>query len=299
MPNVINYATQFDNQIRSLYDQELFSTELFNTNMDVKFINAKTLKLPTLKVSGYKDHTRGGSFNAGTYENDYETKTLDHDRDIEIAVDPMDVDETNQVVSTANFHARFEKTQAIPELDCYTFSKLHAEYLRAGGTAKTTALTTANVLSDFDDNCEIMKDAGVPLNRVILYCTSTYEKLLKNADGITRMMSVNGGNQNINRMVNSIDDLGKIKVVPKERLMTLYNFTSGYAADATGKQMDYIMIDPEAQVSRVKYSYIHMFAPGSDSRTADNYLYQNRRYNGTFALMDADFKKGCIIHEAA
>ena len=68
-------------------------------------------------------------------------------------------------------------------------------------------------------------------------------------------------------------------------------------ADETAKQIDYILIDPNCQVSRDKYAYIHMFAPGSDSRTADNYLYQNRKYNGTFAI-DHLFKDGCIIHTA-
>ncbi len=58
------------------------------------------------------------------------------------------------------------------------------------------------------------------------------------------------------------------------------------------------MIDPEAQVSRVKYSYINVFTPGHDSRTADNYLYQNRRFNGTFAL-DGLLAEGCIIHAEA
>ena len=295
---VTNYAELFDSQIRSLYDQEQFSQPLFDTNQDVKFVNAKTIKVPVLKVGGYKNHTRAGSFNAGTFSNEYELKQLDHDRDIEFAVDPMDVDETNTVVSTANIHARFEKTQAIPELDAYTFSKLHAELTRVHGTIKTDALTTSNVLADFDDNCSKMKDAGVPLNRCILFCTSEYEKLLKNAEGITRMMSVNGGAQNINRMVNTLDDLGAIKVVPKDRFNTKYNFTDGFKADPSGKQIDYILVDPEAQVSRVKYSYIHMFEPGHDSRTADNYLYQNRRYNGTVTLNDADFKNGCIIHTA-
>ena len=74
--------------------------------------------------------------------------------------------------------------QAIPEADCYTFSKLYLEAKRVGAKVKTTALTIANVLSDFDDNLESMTEAGVPLDRVILYCTPAYYKMHKNADGI-------------------------------------------------------------------------------------------------------------------
>lgn len=298
MPNTINYATKFSNQLRDLYGQESKPDILFHSNSDIQIIGAKDIKIPTLAVSGYKDHTRGSlGFAQGNYSNNYETKTLDHDRSIEFVVDPMDFDETDTVVSLANIQKRFDTTQAIPELDCYTFSKLYTEAKRVGSTVKTTDLTSANILSDFDANLEALEEAGVPLDRLVLFCTPSYRTLLKNAEGIQRTLDIkNGGG--IDRRVHSVDDISNIVTVPSARLKTVYNFTDGCKADTTAKQIDYILIDPEAQVSRVKYSYIHLFAPGSDSRTSDNYLYQNRRYNGTFAI-DELFKYGCIIHANA
>ena len=294
----LEYATLFSNVLRELYGQELTCNDLYNSNSDIQIVNGKDIKIPKLSVSGYKDHTRGaGGFNTGTYSNGYETKTLDHDRDIEFAIDPLDVDETNLVVSIANIQKRFEKTQAIPELDCYTYSKLYAEGSRVGSTIKTTALTSANILSDFDDNLEAFTEAGVPLDRVILYCTPKYKKLLKNAEGIQRTLEMNGGGK-VDRRVRSLDDIDKIQEVPSSRLKTLFNFTNGCIADETAKQINYILIDPEAQVSRNKYSYIKVFTPGTDSRTADNYMYQNRRFNGTFAI-DELLKQGMIIHREA
>ena len=291
----LKYADIFWPRILDLYGHELKSVDLFNSNKGINIVNGKTLRIPKLKVGGYKDHDRTSiTFNTGTYSNDYEDKTLDHDRDIEFGVDPMDVDESNKVLSIANIHSRFEKTQAIPELDCYTFSKLYVEAKRVNAKLKHDALTAANVLSDFDDNCAALEDAGVPLSRAILYCTVDYKKLLKNAEGVQRVLVVSKGN-GMDRRIHSMDDIGKIITVPKERFKTAYNFTDGYAADASGKQIDYILIDPEAQISRVKYSYINAFTPGHDSRCADKYLYQNRRFNGTFAL-DELLAKGCIIH---
>lgn len=295
---VLEYATIFSNVLRELYGQELTCNDLYQSNSDIQIVNGKDIKIPKLSVSGYKDHTRGaGGFNSGTYSNGYETKTLDHDRDIEFAIDPMDVDETNLVVSIANIQKRFEKTQAIPELDCYTYSKLYSEAKRVGSIIKTTALTAANVLSDFDDNLEAFSEAGVPLDRVIMYCTPKYNKLLKNADGIQRTLEISSA-KSIDRRVRSLDDIAKIKEVPSARLKTLFNFTNGCVADETAKQIDYILVDPEAQVSRNKYSYIKVFTPGTDSRTADNYMYQNRRFNGTFGI-DELLKDGIIIHAEA
>lgn len=295
---VLEYATIFSNVLRELYGQELTCNDLYQSNSDIQIVNGKDIKIPKLSVSGYKDHTRGaGGFNSGTYSNGYETKTLDHDRDIEFAIDPMDVDETNLVVSIANIQKRFEKTQAIPELDCYTYSKLYSEAKRVGSKIKTSALTAANVLSDFDDNLEAFSEAGVPLDRIIMYCTPKYNKLLKNAEGIQRTLEISSA-KSIDRRVRSLDDIAKIKEVPSARLKTLFNFTNGCVADETAKQIDYILVDPEAQVSRNKYSYIKVFTPGTDSRTADNYMYQNRRFNGTFGI-DELLKDGIIIHAEA
>lgn len=296
---VLQYVTQFDTRIREMYGHELISNALFQSNLDIQIKGSKEIKIPKVSVSGYKDHNRNTmGYNGGTYSNEFETKSLDHDRDIEFFIDPMDVDETNQIVSIANVQKRFETTQAIPELDCYTFSKLYAEAKRVGATIKNTPITTANILSDFDDNCEAFENAGVPLSRCILYCTAAYKKALKNAEGIQRTLEISGGSNVLDRRVHSMDDLGEIRVVPLERFKTAYDFTEGYKVASTGKQINYILVDPEAQVSRVKYSYINTYTPGHDSRVADNYLYQNRRYNGTFAL-DEFLKQGCIINAEA
>lgn len=295
---VLQYADIFSNILIELYGQSQTSVDLYNSNSGIQIVNGKNLKIPKLTVSGYKDHTRGAlGFNTGNYANEYETKTLDHDRDIEFLIDPVDVDETNMVVTIANIQKRFETTQAIPEADCYTYSKLYSEAERVGATIKTAAITTANVLSDFDDNLEAMSEAGVPLDRVILYCTPAYKKLLKNAEGIQRYLEVSGA-KGIDRRVRSIDDISKIVEVPSARLKSAFDFTDGCVADEAAKQIDYILIDPECQVSRNKYSYISVFTPGTDSRTADNYLYQNRKFNGTFAI-DELMKSGCIIHATA
>ncbi len=123
------------------------------------------------------------------------------------------------------------------------------------------------------------------------------KKLLKNAEGIQRTLEISSA-KGIDRRVRSVDDIDKIVEVPSSRMKSLFDFTNGCVADSSAKQIDYILIDPEAQVSRVKYSYINVYTPGSDSRTADNYIYQNRKVNGTFAI-DELMKQGVIIHAEA
>ena len=284
---VYNYAEQFEQALHQKYAKELASVDLFNSNPQVKFINAQTIKLPNITVSGYKDHNRKNiGFNSGTISNNWEPKKLEHDRDIEFAIDPMDVDETNLVVSIANVQNTLETEQGIPEKDCYVFSKLYTEagkYAANGATIDTTTLTAENILQKFDDAMEKMDEAGVPSEGRILYVTPAVNKRFKQAKDIQRVLGVNGSNGDVKRSIYSLDDV-KIKQVQSARMKSQYNFTNGCVATDEAKQMNFILIHPSCEVAREKYSYIKVFTPGHDSRTADNYLLQSRFYMDAFLI---------------
>lgn len=289
-----NYAEQFEQELQQKYSREMTSYALEKSNPQVKFINAQTIKLPNITVSGYKNHNRSNmGFNTGTISNDWEPKKLAHDRDIEFALDPMDIDETNLAVEVANVQNVFETEQAIPERDSYRYSKLYSEakaYASNGAVVDTTRLTAANILEWFDTQMEKMDDAGVPSEGRILYVIPSIYKMLKQAEGITRNIDVNSNNGKIDRRVYSLDDVSIVKV-PSGRMKTKYNFTDGCIADVSAKQMYMILIHPSCQVTRRKYAYMKLFTPGTDSRTADKYVYQTREYGDTFLIKN----KACGI----
>ncbi|MBU3205578.1 capsid protein [Clostridium algidicarnis] len=284
---VYSYAEQFERELQQKYARELTSYSLTQSNPGVKFINAQTIKLPRLTLSGYKDHNRSTmGFNTGTIANDWEPKKLAHDRDIEFALDPMDIDETNLVLEVANIQNVFETEQAIPEKDSYRYSKLYAEaktYKAKGAIIDNTVLTVANVLEWFDTQMEKMDDESVPSEGRILYVTPAINKLLKNASGLSRNIDVSNNNGIIDRRVYSLDDVNIIKV-PSARFKTKYDFTNGCIPAVGAKQIHMILIHPSCVVSRDKYAYMKLFTPGTDSRTADKYVYQNRYYADTFLI---------------
>lgn len=279
---VYDYVTQFTDLLQQKYAKELCTDALTQSNQHVKFINAQTIKLPRMAVSGYKDHSRTPGFNTGTLSNDWEAKRLEHDRDVEFWIDPMDVDETNLTLSVANIQNTFETEQAIPEKDSYRFSKLHAEVTAFSGRIDTTVITAANFLEAFDTEMSIMDEAGVPEEGRILYVTPSMNKIVKEAEGLQRVMSVTTPST-INRNVHSLDNV-TIKMVPAARMKTKYDFTDGCTAAADAKQINWILIHTSCVVCRDKYSYIKLFTPGTDSRTADGYLYQNRSFGDLFLL---------------
>ena len=279
---VYDYAEAFTDLLQQKYTKEMCSVALTQSNPQVKFLNAQTIKLPRMTVSGYKDHTRTPGFNSGTLSNDWEPKKLSHDRDIEFFVDPLDIEETNLTLSVANIQNTFETEQAIPEKDSYRFSKLHAELTKYSGIIDSTVVDAATFLKVFDAEMAIMDDAGVPEEGRILYVTPTMRAIVKEAEGISRSITVNTPST-INRKVHSIDDV-TIKMVPSSRMKTKYDFTDGCVAAGGAKQINWILIHPSCVVCRDKYSYIKLFTPGTDSRTADGYLYQNRSFGDLFLL---------------
>lgn len=290
---VYDYAEQFMRQLAQMWTREMISYDLTQSNQGIKFLNAQTIKIPRMSVSGYKDHDRNTlGFNIGTLANDWEPKKLAHDRDIEIPIDPMDIDETNLVLEMGNIQSVFEKEQAIPEKDSYRFSKLYSEaksYKSQGAVIDNTALTTANILEWFDEQMAVMDDKAVPQEGRVLYVTSAINKILKSADGITRVVNA-GAAGVIDRRVHGLDEVA-IKIVPSARFKTAYNFTDGCVPADSAKQINMILVHPDCVISRDKYAYMKVFTPGTDSRTADKYIYQNRYYTDTFLIE----RKACGI----
>lgn len=284
MPNVINYAELFSTFLDQMYQAESRSYGLLQSNPQVQWVNAKTIKVPTIATSGYKDHNRNRlAFNTGSVENTWKPMTLDFDRDIELPIDAMDVDETNLVTSLANIQATFEREHAIPESDAYRFSKLFAEYVTLDGEVDTTSLTVANILEWFDEQMAQMDDDGVPEEGRVLYLTPALHKIIKEAQGITRMLTLGPGANAINRKVYDLDDVELIRV-PSARFKTQYDFSEDFTPATGAGQIRAILLHPSAVVAREKYDYIKLFAPGSDSRVGSAYLYQNRKYQDLFVL---------------
>lgn len=290
MANTVNYVTQFERDLTQKYSRELLTSEM--TTEKVTFVNAKTVKLPFIELAGYKDHSRNGGFNRQNLKNDYQTFNLGFDRDVEFFVDSMDVDESNLALSAANITNEFEEQQAIPETDCYRISKLYADYKTAGMTVDNTTLTADNILSSIDAVMEKMTEAEVPLEGRVLYVTPTVNKLLKQAKELQRYMSVTANNGAVNRAIVNLDGL-KIKELLSSRMKTAYDFTDGFKAAATAKQINFILFHPKSILACDKHQYIKLWPEGSHTQ-GDGLLYQNRKHGDLFLISNR--KDGVYIN---
>ena len=292
MPNIVNYAQRFEQQLKQKYKVGLKTAGLTTADQRIRFLNANTVQIPYVIVQGYKDHGRNGGFNRQDLENKYFTKTLEHDRDVEFFVDTMDVEETNLALTAANVTNTFEEEQAIPETDVYRLSKTYAEHIALGGTADSTPITAANALTLFDEYMQDMDDAEVPEEGRILYVIPSVYTALKQAEQISRSMVVVSNNGAINRSVRSLDDVSLVKV-PSARMKTAYDFSDGFKPAVGAKQMQMILVHPRSLLAIDKHAYIKLWAPGEHTQ-GDGWLYQNRKYGDLF-IIDTR-KQGVIIN---
>lgn len=282
MANTVNYATRFERDLKQKYKRESLTADL--TTEKIKFINAKTVKIPYIEMGGFKDHTRNGGFNRQNVKNEFMSKTLTHDRDVEFFVDTEDVEETNEAIAAANITNTFEEEHAIPEEDCYRISKLFSDYTDMGKTADTLVLTTKNVLATYDKYMKEMDEAEVPLDGRLLYVNPNIEEIIKNAEEVKKVFSLNapGSGNGFMRAVRNLDDV-KIQKLPSSRMKTAYNFTDGCVPGASAKQIDMILVHPKSVLACDKHSYIKLWAPGSHTQ-GDGYLYQLRKYWDLFVI---------------
>ena len=175
------------------------------------------------------------------------------------------------------------------EMDAYLAAKLNSFV-----TADTTALTSANILTTWDGYLEALTNARVNRDRVVAYMTPAVYKLLKEAAGITRFVDVGTGIRGVDRNVARLDGL-VIREVPADLMKTSYVFTDGWAVASGAKQINMILVDPEAVAAPVKYEVAMMSAPNAQSK--GKYLYYERYYYGAFALNNR--KSGIIVNAAA
>lgn len=287
MTEVINYADAYQNAVQqAFYDGHLYSADLWNSpsNSMVKFDGAKHIKVPRLTITaGRQDRTRRTitSF-AANYSNDWDSYELTNERYWSTLVDPLDVDETDMVVSIANITRQFNLDSKMPEKDREMFSKLYQQKVKYDGEEgiHTETVDETNVLKLFDEMMSNFDEARIPAEGRILYVTPKMNSILKRADAMNRTIVVSDPSA-ITRTVHSLDEV-TIHVVPSDLMQTAFDFTTGSKLKSDAKQIDMFLISNGIQIAPEKYSFVGFDQPSA--LTSGNYLYYEQSYDDVLML---------------
>ena len=288
----LNYAKEYSRALAQAFPYVLNFGALYSTpnNNRYRWVNAKTIEIPSISTTGRVNANRDTvAFAQRNYDNAWETKTLTNERKWSTLVHPMDIDQTNMVTTISNITQVFNEEQKFPEMDAYTISKIFSDWsavsdpLNPGSNraADTTALTVSNVLQVFDNLMLKMDNERVPANGRILYVTHEVKKLLNNADKVSRSINVESGPNAIDRRVNRLDEV-QIIGVPSTLMKTLYDFTQGWEADSSAKQINMFLVHPLAVITPVSYTFSRLDAPSALSE--GKYTYYEESFEDVFIL---------------
>ena len=288
----VNYAADYSRAMADAYPYLSYFGEIWGANSAnlYKPGMGSTMYIPSLTTSGARATNRDqvtGTFNRN-WNNSVQAVTLEMDREWDTLVDPMDMDETDMVATIANVTKAFTEQQKVPEMDAYLASKLYGFV-----TPDTTALTTANILTQWDGYLEALANARANRDRVWAYMTPATYRLLKEAAGITRFVDAGSSERSVDRNVARLDGVN-IREVPVDLMKSAYVFTEGWAPADGAVQINMILVDPEAVAAPVKYEVAMMSEPTAQSK--GKYLYYERYYYGAFKLNN---RAGGIIVNAA
>lgn len=281
----MNYAAQYAQELANAYPYLSYFGDLWNGSESARFrpLSGKVVYIPSMTVTGAKAANRDqitGVFDRN-FDISWQAAELKMDREWDTLVDPLDIMETNEVATIANVTKTFNELQKVPEMDAYMASKLATVALGTTGGASTTALTSANILEEWDKGVEYMTNARVNRDRVRCAMTPAAFKLLKEAAGLTRFVDVTAGIQAVDRNVAKLDGI-QITEVPADLMKTKFTFTTGFVAAADAQQINFILFDPMAIAAPIVYDQSMISAP--TAQTKGKYLYYERYYYDVFVL---------------
>lgn len=279
----LNYATEYSKAMANMYPYWSYFSDLYGSpnSATYKPISGKAVAVQSMTTSGARAVNRDQI--TGTFNRNFNTSeqilTMRMDREWDTLADPMDIQE-DPIVNIANITKTFNEFQKVPEMDAYAASAL-AQAASGFGGVDATALTADNILETWDTYLAYMVNQRVPRDRIRAKMTPDTYKLLKEAAGITRFVEADTGIRNIDRNVGKLDGV-VIMEVPKDIMMSAYDFTEGWASATGAKQINLLMFDPIAIAAPVVYETSMMSAPTAQSK--GKWLYYERYYYDVFAL---------------
>ena len=293
MPNV-NYASQYAKELANAYPYFLYFGDIYNNANASKYrpVSGKYVMIPSLSVSGAHAVNRDqitGTFNRN-WDNAWQQFACEMDREWDTLVDPMDMSEAGDIPTIANITKTFNEQQKFAEMDAYLAATLGSAAI-TNSMADSTALTAANILTQWDTYLAAMADARVNRDRLVCYVTPATFKLLKEASGITRFIDAGTGIRNIDRNVGKLDGV-RIVEVPSDLMKTAYDFTTGFVASQSAKQINMLFVDTEAVVTPIVYETSMISAPSAQSK--GKYLYYERFYYGAAILNNRKAGVYCV-----
>lgn len=286
MPNVINYAEQWSDELLQIIDDGAYSSPFLTPNERVKWLGAKTFHFTKMDVSGFKPHSRDGGYNRGSIVQEDKEFTLEHDRDVEFFVDVADVDESKQTANLQNVSRVFTQKHSAPETDARFFERVAKAAIADGYYETMTGFTADNTYSrlvKMFQRKELKKYRA--MGGLIAYVSGEIMDNLENSTEVKKSLDIKttsiNEKQGIETRIAFINGVTIIEVVDDTRFNTSFDYADGFVGN--GSKINVCIAHPSMVKTVVKFNNIKLFANGTHTE-GDGDLYQRRDLWDTFVF---------------
>lgn len=297
--NTVEAAKIFQSALDKKVEKQLTSAWMEVPSNFVQYDGGDEVKLPSIVVDGLGNYDRDGGYTVGGVTLSWNTYKLTQDRGRAFSLDAMMVNETNFILTATNVMNEFQRTQVVPEIDAYRYSKLAA-------VAKSEN-TTAKAYEKGDDLYKAIKkdiaklqNVGVDFDNIILTISAGALSVLEESEMAARRMSyTNLGEGEVGGRILKIGDV-EVNVVPQNRLVTEIQVNDGktsgqekggWSKASTAKDINYILCPKDAPQAVTKQDIIRIFSPDQNQK-ANAWSIDYRRFHD---LWVPESKKSLVI----
>lgn len=289
MANSLEFAKKFLPVLDDIY-KSLSVTQGMDAGKKVDFTGTNEVNVLKTSTTGLGDYSRTNGYPKGDITANWETLKLTEERGKELSIDRMDNEEMANVFGIIT--GQFMRDWVVPEVDAFRFAK----YASASGITKATPaiLTKDTIIAEIDEANRQLNADEVPIAGRILYINSDLQPILNNA--FARSW---GSQSSVSTMLTSYNGI-PIKYVPPTRFYSeiMLNDGSeawGYKKSENGKNINFMLIYPEAILQVVKLTLPKVFTP-DENQDKDMWKFQFRMYHDAFVYENK--AKGIYLHTA-
>ena len=285
--NTLQYSQQFQTVLDAQMLAGATSAFMEANAGQVKYDGGDTVHIPEISMQGLAKYDRDEGFNQGSVTLKFNPYKMTQDRGRTFQLDSMDVNETNFVATAGTVMGEFQRTQVIPEIDSYRYSKIAA--LATAENKVTTGFTpaVATILEKLEAEITDIQDVVGEDEGLIIVMSTKLRTILNNADKFNRYLNVaEFKNGSVNTTVKSFNDI-PILGVPSARMKTAYVFNDGktasqeaggFKADTAAKDINWIVMPQRAPIAVSKTDKVRVFAPDINQK-ADAWKIDYRKYH--------------------
>ena len=317
MANAIELITKYSTKAwDKVYKAESRSAILDGEKDLLKFVGAKTVKIAKPSVSGLSDYKRPNATQDGVFGGDghatdfavgkgygyqqgdlsveWETFTIACDRGVQLRIELFDDEETDGI-AVAYATTEVSRTQVIPEVDAYVFSKLveNAKTIKPVDIqlGQNLGITGAGQpIYELNAGFLALAEEEVPEEDQVIFCSNAFYNMLRNTPELVKALRQDEYTKDVKFTIGEYEGRPIIPV-PQNRFRTLIHLLNGgYGWDANSKNINFIICNKKAVYHVVKYDKVRVFNPGV-VQDFDGYKVNVRIYHDLFV---PDRKKAAV-----